>query len=276
MEHKIPGGIQMMLYEQNTLSLHSHNFLELVYVLEGSAWHLTDKQKTRVQKGNFFIIDYCSRHGYEKNGLRPMKIMNCLFLPELIDKTLKHCNRLGEVMNNYQLRYHYRPTNKNPADLMFYDTNGRIGRLIEEMYAEFEQKQAGYIEILRCKLIEILITMMRNMQTGSEAEDGSIEGHMVSFVLENYMNPVRLGQLAKETNYSLPYLSRIFRERFGMTFEQFLQKTRVEQSCRLLANSDKKVTEIAGCVGYTDQKSFTAVFKKIMGMTPRDYRKKYR
>ena len=90
------------------------------------------------------------------------------------------------------------------------------------------------------------------------------------------MKKITLKEISEQLSYSVPYLSKIFAEKYGMTFESCLQKTRVEQSCRLLANTDKKVIEVAECVGYSDLKFFTEIFKKFMNIPPREYRKLYR
>ena len=58
-----------------------------------------------------------------------------------------------------------------------------------------------------------------------------------------------------------------------MNFNDYVQRYRVEQSCTMLKNSDKKIFDIAKAVGYNDLKYFNNVFKKIMGMTPYRFRK---
>ena len=90
------------------------------------------------------------------------------------------------------------------------------------------------------------------------------------------MKKITLTEISKNLNYSVPYLSKLFREKYGETFESYLQRTRVGEGCRLLANTDKKVIEIAECVGYGDLKFFSEVFKKYMRVSPREYRRLYR
>ena len=59
----------------------------------------------------------------------------------------------------------------------------------------------------------------------------------------------------------------------GKNFSDALKKARIEIACRLLANSDKKVSEIAADCGYKDLKTFYSVFKQIMGVSPGAFRK---
>ena len=58
-----------------------------------------------------------------------------------------------------------------------------------------------------------------------------------------------------------------------MTFTDYLQKLRIEKSCELLAGSDMRIAEIAQAVGYEDIKFFNRLFKRTLGMPPREYRR---
>lgn len=79
------------IYDGRVVRKHSHQFLELSYVLEGKATHTTEGITTVLSKGDYFIIDYNRYHEYQQIGDTPFVIMNCLFLPSLIDETLTGC-----------------------------------------------------------------------------------------------------------------------------------------------------------------------------------------
>ena len=68
------------------------------------------------------------------------------------------------------------------------------------------------------------------------------------------------------------YLSTLFRQVTGTTFKEHLNRVRVEEAARLLSNTDYPVMEIAIACGYKDQSYFTKVFKKLTGLTPKQYR----
>ena len=260
-------------FEDKSVREHEHDFLELVYVLRGSARHFMNGEEIIIKKGDYLIIDYNTAHRYEQVGSEVFSIVNCLFYPGFIDRTLRECRKFSEVLDNYLIHYSYRSINANPVNRIFSDDDGSVGHNIMKMYSEYGGKQAGYIEILRCLLIETIIFTMRKLREEDRLVYNNIENYIAGYVNENYMNKITLTELSKKLAYSLPYLSRTFRQSSGMTFESFLQKTRIEQSCRLLANTDKKIIDIAECVGYTDLKFFSKTFKKFMNMSPREYRR---
>ena len=268
--------IYLGVFEGGFGQAHTHNFLELVYVLSGSAVHVMNGEETKISKGNYYIIDYDTKHDYRKINNEPFVIVNCLFLPEFIDKTLVKCRRFYDVMNNYLIHHSYKSINLNPVNQIFFDNDNTIGNIIDLMQNEYAQKRTGYEELLRCKLIEIIIFTMRQIQSNDRIAYNSVGRYITEYINDNYMKKITLKDISEKLSYSVPYLSKVFKEECGITFEQFLQKTRIDQSCRLLANTDKKIGDVAECVGYSDIKFFTAVFKRFMKLSPREYRKLHR
>ena len=125
--------------------------------------------------------------------------------------------------------------------------------------------------MLRAELIEVIITAARNL-TVSGHEEGIVQS-IQNELYQCYNSQPRLSDFAKQWNYSLPYLSKRFKEETGCTYQEYLMRIRIQEACRLLVNTDKKVSEIAELVGYTDVDFFYQTFRKHMGKTPNAFRK---
>lgn len=250
--------------------LHNHDFLELAYILEGSAVHTRDGIRTNVSAGDYFIVDFNSYHMYEAE--KPITVINCLFLPEFIDNTLAGCNSLAAVLNNYLIRFDCGI--RECANSVFHDDTGEIKLLIDKLMNEFAEKKPGYLELMRCGLIEIIINMMRC--TASPARRTEYKPHIryiMDYINKNYGKDISLSALAAEMHYTVSHLSHTFSEDTGMGFNEYLQKTRLEHACRLLANTDKKIFEIAEAVGIFDTNYFRELFKRHFGISPAAFRK---
>ena len=129
--------------------------------------------------------------------------------------------------------------------------------------------------MLRCMLIETILMILRNVCLSEKTNDfDSVTGEVVEFIEKNYMNNILLLDVCEKMGYSVPYVSKSFKDKLNMTFSSYLQKVRINNACRLLANTDKKIEEISHLVGYSDTKFFNSIFKKILGSTPREYRNK--
>ena len=74
--------------------------------------------------------------------------------------------------------------------------------------------------------------------------------------------------------YNPKYISRRFHEIIGISFSDYLQSCRIHHACNFLLETDRSMQEIAVSIGYRDALYFSKVFRKHMGMSPTNYRKK--
>ena len=86
-------------------------------------------------------------------------------------------------------------------------------------------------------------------------------------------SPPTLEEIGHELGYSQYYLSAKFKKLTGIGYREYITKRKVQESRRLLANTNKTISDIAESVGYKDMNSFYLAFKKINGFSPAVYRK---
>ena len=256
--------------------MHTHNFLEIAYVKSGVAEHILNGRKSKIRVGDFLIMDYNAVHSYKSIGEEPLEILNCLFSPEFIDKTLKNCKNFSEVVNNYMIKYNYLAANKSPANYIFSDKDGEILALLLKMKDEYENKAPGYHGIIRCALVEIIIRTVRMSALSLDASADGICDYIIRYTADNLSEKSILGSISAEVNFSVSYLSQKFKEKMGITFSEYLKRMRINEACRLLANTNKKIIDIASLLGYADIKFFNKIFKSHLGVTPRDFRRSSR
>lgn len=262
-------------YDMKGVATHDHAFLELTYIVRGTVEHTLDGQQTELTEGDYLIVDYGIRHSYRCRDPRGYDNIDCLFLPEAIDPVLKGTKSLRTLLEHYLLHFNMRAFVQNPARMVFHDYNGRILELIRRLRREELERGAGYIEFMRCYLLEILLLTMRQLDNAQAASAGNdVCGFITEYVREHYMEPLTLQTLAKQLNYSLPYLSKKFKDETGVSFVVYLQNFRVMEGCRLLSGSDRTFAEITEMVGYHDVKFFADLIKRFTGLSPRNFRRK--
>ncbi|MFD0960779.1 response regulator transcription factor [Paenibacillus chungangensis] len=93
------------------------------------------------------------------------------------------------------------------------------------------------------------------------------------FVDENFCEDVNLSLLSSIVGVSESYLSKQFAKEVGSNFIQYLTRLRMEEAKRLLQN-DVKIVEVAERIGYWNPEHFSRLFKKMTGITPKDFKKK--
>lgn len=247
---------------------HTHDFFEIAYIVSGSAHHDIGGQKTLLQPGDYFIVDYDTHHEYvSEEGIT---IINCLFRPELVDKTLAGVKNFNELSQRYFFRITGQRINGPTANQVFHDDT-TAGALFHQMLTEYQQQKDGYIEMLRCLLCQMMIQTIR--QVGSLRKESELTRLILSEIEKHFRNPLTLELLCQQLHYSLSYASSKFKEDTGVTFTHMLQNRRIEESCRLLIETKQSIAQIAEQVGYSNVKFFNQIFKRVTKTTPREYRK---
>lgn len=94
-----------------------------------------------------------------------------------------------------------------------------------------------------------------------------------NYILSNYNNAnLNLAGTARSFNVSEGYLSSAFKETMGICFAEYLENIRIEKSCELLRSSTDTIVDIAEKTGYNSVYSFRRAFKRLMHISPSDYR----
>ena len=122
-------------------------------------------------------------------------------------------------------------------------------------------------------LIKVLDKFMDTVYSTRATPNMLLLRGAVSFIRENYTRNIVLDEVAASVHISPYYLSHLFREELGITFIEYLTRTRVERAKQLLSAGGMSVSDVAREVGYDDAGYFSRVFKKLTGRTPAAYRK---
>lgn len=98
--------------------------------------------------------------------------------------------------------------------------------------------------------------------------------HQVEEMLqERFSGEIGLTEVAQALGMTPGYISALMKKHTGMRFSEYLTRLRIEKAKELLANTDWKVYAVAAAVGYEDAFYFSRLFKRIMGVSPGDWRK---
>jgi len=96
------------------------------------------------------------------------------------------------------------------------------------------------------------------------------------YMAQHFGEPLSLEDIARMVHLSPYYFSRLFKEREGLTFIEYLTNLRLEEAKRLLVKTEEKIENIAQRVGYGEANYFSRLFKRKVGMSPTEYRRRCR
>lgn len=109
-------------------------------------------------------------------------------------------------------------------------------------------------------------------QTDEQSLGRDVIREIQMFIRQHYADNISLNSLAEQFYLHPNYLSRLFKEKTGQNFIDYLTEVRMEKVKELLKNSDRKIVEICDLTGYDNPRYFSKVFKQYTGMTPSEYR----
>lgn len=143
----------------------------------------------------------------------------------------------------------------------------------------FKDEINPYEYVLHSKTIynveNYLLCLLEDLEKSSgielKTQYGETIGKVMSYILINYDKDINLNKVSEELKFNPSYLSTRFKEITQYSFNEYLNMVRINHAKKLMAERKYKFNQIANMVGYNDQRYFCKIFKKIVGITPREY-----
>ena len=161
-------------------------------------------------------------------------------------------------------------------DPIFYSgASSTYSYLFKEMILELQNCKTGYEDLLTMYLRQIFLLVQRTRQEERSTVSTYIQEEMEfarRYFNEHYNEPISIQEYAESRNMSVCYFQRNFKQIVKHTPMQYLLTIRVNNAASLLETTDYSMAEIAAIFGYEDPLYFSRLFRKIKGVSPRDYR----
>ena len=146
-----------------------------------------------------------------------------------------------------------------------------------ELWKTLDAPGASMIKSVRAK--GVVLYTISEIHTafctgGSEGID-SVASRIKEYVDNNFTSPeLSLKKIGEELSYHPNYVSKVFKNEFGINVAKYVNITRIRHSRLLIDEGESSVKRIALLSGFLDEEYFSSVFKKIVGETPREYIKR--
>ena len=242
---------------------HFHDCHQIIFIVKGEVDFCVNSKRLHAAPGDIAVFSRYENHSvlgcsdeYERFVLHiepdvtnPKSAVYSL----LTDRPVGFCNVINVSSNKAEI-----------ADI--------FNRIIFEH--NNTSKLADEMEQLLVK--QLLITIYRC--TGMDFDracDGVVSNVKRQFENE-YHKPFTLAGLAKQHSLSISSLSHRFRAATGVSVMEYLQSCRMANAKQMLAETDSSVSEIVEKCGFSDDSNFSRAFKQLNGMSPTEFRKKYK
>ena len=251
---------------------HATNFYSLVYVYGGDADVYIDGEKFEVPENSLVIADRFSTIVPCQAGKRTASRIAIDFKPELFGRIGKDKNDFNEMLK-YVIGTFDEYKFNMPKGYFLRDKTGRIRYLVENSLSEYKERKIKYVDIIRDNIRAMLIEVARDLGCFT---DESLESELLQRIVDycqiHYMEKITIQSLSEKFNYSESYITKQCKKELGIPFAEFLRQKRIYSAAMQLSEKNKKISDIAKDVGYTDMAYFRECFKKYIGMSPTEYR----
>ena len=254
---------------------HSHKYIELLYFEKGSGIHEIDGQKLSVSNGDLFILDSRTEHSFEADDESKLLIVNVMFLSEFLGKGIDKDNFINEVAKQLvgsQIKMphflHLRGNSKQG-----------YGAFVKDMLSEYNNKEQGYLKILRNSLEVLLIRMLRDYTKAVEGKNLTVAQKLcVESAIETIESDLKnadVRAIINRSGYSSKYFNILFKRYTGQNIKGYVRQKRLEYAQLQLRKTQKSIEEICYESGYSDITHFYYNFKEFCQLTPNQYRKRF-
>ena len=260
--------------------LHCHDCLEINYVERGTGRYLIENREFPMRPGDIFIINNLEYHMAATNGDLSLVVM--VFEPSILYSVQNEC-RYMEPFYQYFGHVSSCISADNPA-------HQELVRTIQTIDREWAARKKGYQMVIHSSLMYLAAMLYRYHNAANSSIEGipSAEGipsmdgiqfhkpyqrirPAIEYINSHFKEEITLEQVAKAACLSKSYITSAFKKVMNRTIFEYVDYVRISYACILLTSGGMSVTEAAMECGYSSSSYFTRVFKKVMGVAPKEY-----
>ena len=279
--NKIPFKIYKLENNVPILNDHTHDYIQLWYVLKGAFRHSINDYEYEMVKGDLFVIPPFVVHRVRPNEGECVKVIGCEFLPQFIDDRFENISNSNDFFDFAYLEpFMVSQDMVKPKLNLQGEIQAQVEEILEEMLLEYNNLDKYYEIFLKGDLLKLLAIIIREYNSGYQSSEDketfqkyrdAISG-TIQYINEHYNEELRLDDVCKRSMMSKTYFCYIFKSLTRKTFSEYLIDLRIQKSMELLVETSMPVTEICYKIGFNDVTHFCRMFKKVVGVSPTNYR----
>ena len=235
---------------------HTHNHLELFYIVGGKGQFLIQDQLYPVNPNNLVVINPNVTHTEVSLNAQPLEYI-VLGIEGIELATNESSNGQFNILDHFE--------------------SLEISSCLRNILREMEQKNTGYEDVCQAYMEILIIRLMRNIALAVPTESQVVSGNRQCASVKRYIDlhfkeALTLEQLAEDAHMNKYYLSHVFKREYGISPINYMITKRIEESKYLLAETDLSMSQIAQLLGFSSLSYFSQVFRRTQATTPMEYR----
>lgn len=276
-EEDFPFGTQykeISGYEGREVLAHWHTELEAIVVVDGEMAYVGEAYEGVLKKGEGILVNGNVLHSYRQLGIKKCKYLVINFHPSLVGFYEE-----GRMYKKYV--YPYFMGRKAFTEIRFSKDIAWQDQMIamlfglEQVWIKQKAELEFDIQIMLLKIWKLLYeNELRNRPDQPEKDAGAERVYQaVKYIREHTADKIYLSDIADACNTSSTECCRIFKKQVGQSPMEYVMKYRIKKSLEYLADDNLSIMQVAENVGFDSHSYYTKIFRSIMKLTPKEYRK---
>ena len=245
--------------------LHGHDFIELVYIRDGRADEYVENAHYEVKRGDLIFINCKCTHRFTPK--EKFRFVNVCFRPEALGDDILNGLNILDIMH---LTAFDELRQENGKTMVSFSLSERkeIETILDAMLAEYKSDSLYRLALLKNYTNILILRILSKMQSASpklSANSRDVLDELSTYIDANPGSDLSLSELAKKCFYNPSYLSRTFKEHFGITLTEYITNKKLELAESLSADGILSLCEIAQRSGFPSVSALHRASKKVRG-----------
>ena len=245
--------------------VHSHKTLELLYIYSGYGRYFVGNREYAVNKGDIIICNANILHGESPLQKHTMQTYCCSYDNVKINNLPINTLTFSEEKPLLVL---------SPKQVQDFNV------LMPMIYNHFNKENTIIAKHLALSLLHLLyneiLTHRKTKTNQSEQKNDNLVRNISAFIDDNYKESITLEKISKKFHISPSRLSHVFKEETGLSPIQYAIHRRIGEAQTLLIETDSPIQDIEESLGFCSSVHFCMMFKKYIGITPKNYRQHFK
>lgn len=256
--------------------LHWHEEMEIIYVIEGNINITIQNNEYTVHKNEIALIAPESIHSIRQHNDEHAVYFNILFRFSMLSGGEEAICKKKYLDPIYERKF-IMPEYLDDSNPIKSELEPLINNLTDINWPDGNKNEL----LIKARLLEIMHIIKNHCKKAQGDEKNANEVNRkikksLIYLETNYHENITIAQIAKVSNFSESYFSKLFRQLTGSSFTRYLKDYRLERAAQMLRNSDSRVSDVAFLVGFNNLSYFTRAFKTKYKINPKAYKEKYK
>lgn len=262
-------NLNVLLVRMISRTTHLHREIEIGTILDGSVELQIGSERYILNKGDIYIVNPFEAHEFlskQKGAL----ILSIQFSPQLMKAFLPESPNI-RFEGSASVREHFVGQEERYAFL-----NMLCVELAYTYFGCMQEYEYRCFSLTAQLLHQITHNIPNRVLSRQDylplQQKNDRILSVTNYIEANFTHKLLLEDIARREGVSMPYLSHLFKDTLGISFQEYLKQKRFEHACNLIATTQRKILDISISSGFSDVRYLSELFRERFGCSPKEYR----